>query len=120
MEKMVAYCGIICTECDAYLATQKNDLNLKKELAAKWSKEFNAEIKPEDINCDGCLSINGRHISYCFECGIRKCGIKRGLENCAYCGDLDCESLNKFHEMAPDAGKNIEEIRKNIKSKNQP
>ncbi|MCK4356498.1 DUF3795 domain-containing protein [Candidatus Bipolaricaulota bacterium] len=26
MEKMIAYCGLICTNCPAYIATQKNDL----------------------------------------------------------------------------------------------
>lgn len=25
MERMVAYCGIVCTECPAYIATQNND-----------------------------------------------------------------------------------------------
>jgi hypothetical protein len=26
MDKMIAYCGLVCTDCDAYIATQANDL----------------------------------------------------------------------------------------------
>jgi hypothetical protein len=29
---MIAYCGIICNKCPAYIATQKNDENEKKDL----------------------------------------------------------------------------------------
>ncbi|KUK85723.1 MAG: Uncharacterized protein XE03_1923 [candidate division TA06 bacterium 34_109] len=25
MDKMIAFCGLICTECPAFIATQKND-----------------------------------------------------------------------------------------------
>ncbi len=55
MDKMIAFCGIVCTECPAFLATQKDDHNERMKVAELWSKEFKAEIKPEDINCDGCL-----------------------------------------------------------------
>lgn len=112
MEKMVAYCGIVCSDCEALIATKNGDMKLKRELAEKWSKEFNSEIKPEDINCDGCLAVDGNHISYCYDCCIRKCGMEKGIENCGYCDKLDCESLNKFHEMAPEAKTKIDDIRK--------
>ena len=26
MDKMIAYCGLVCTDCEAYIATQANDL----------------------------------------------------------------------------------------------
>ncbi len=59
MEKMIAFCGIVCTECPAFLATQKDDDNKRKKVAEMWSKQFKSEIKPVDINCDGCLIENG-------------------------------------------------------------
>ncbi|HEC96016.1 MAG TPA: DUF3795 domain-containing protein, partial [Euryarchaeota archaeon] len=54
MEKIIGFCGLICSECPAYLATQKDDDNERRKVAETWSKEFNANMKPEDINYDGC------------------------------------------------------------------
>jgi len=96
MKKTIAYCGIICSECPAFLATQKNDDNERKKVAEMWSKQFNAEFKPEDINCDGCLSESERLFNYCRVCEIRKCGQEKGVKNCAYCDDYACETLNKL------------------------
>jgi len=112
MSKMIAFCGIDCTECKALIATQKNDNTMRREIAEEWSKEFGHEIKPEEINCDGCLTLEGRHINYCNICEIRKCRIEKDVENCAYCVDYKCEKLAKFHEQAPNAKNRLEEIRK--------
>lgn len=114
MEKMIAFCGINCSECKALIATQKDDDTMRREIAEDWSKEFGHEIKPEEINCDGCLIREGRHINYCDICEIRKCGIEKDAENCAYCVDYKCEKLEKFHEQAPKAKNRLEEIRKQM------
>jgi len=117
MEKIIAFCGINCTDCEAFIATQKDDDARRRKVAAEWSKEFGHEIKPEEINCDGCLSIDGRHINYCNVCEIRKCGMEKEVENCAYCIDYECEKLEKFHEQAPKAKERLEEIRQKISKK---
>ncbi len=114
MNKMIAFCGLICTECQAFLATQKNDDNEKMKVAELWSREFNADIKPEDINCDGCLSGNGRLFNHCKVCEIRKCAQEKGVENCAYCDDYACQKLSNFLNEAPAAKDTLEEIRKNL------
>ncbi|OYD13922.1 hypothetical protein CH333_09455 [candidate division WOR-3 bacterium JGI_Cruoil_03_44_89] len=114
MEKMIAYCGIKCSECPAFLATQKDDDNERKKVAEMWSKQFNAEIKPEDINCDGCLTEGGRLVDYCRVCEIRKCAREKRVENCAHCDDYGCEKLNKFITNVPDAKATLEEIRKSL------
>ncbi|MQY58729.1 MAG: DUF3795 domain-containing protein [Clostridia bacterium] len=114
MDKMIAFCGIVCTECPAFLATQKDDHNERMKVAELWSKEFKAEIKPEDINCDGCLSENGRLFGHCKVCEIRKCAQEKGIKNCAYCDDYACEKLSKFFGMASDAKATLEEIRKSL------
>ena len=45
-------------------------------------------------------------------CEIRKCGMDKGVKNCAYCADYGCDKLLKFFEMAPQAREKLEEIRK--------
>jgi len=114
VEKMIAFCGITCAECPAYIATQKNDDNERKKVAEMWSKELSSGINLEDINCDGCLQDEGRLFSYCRECPIKKCAQEKGLKNCAYCDEYPCERLNKILDFVPDAKLTLEEIRKNI------
>ena len=53
-KKMVAFCGIVCDDCRAFIATQRNDRKLKEEVAKAWSTEKET-LKPEDIDCDGCI-----------------------------------------------------------------
>ncbi|TKJ47939.1 hypothetical protein CEE34_01120 [Candidatus Aerophobetes bacterium Ae_b3a] len=114
MDKMIAFCGIVCTECEAFLATQKDDDNERRKVAELWCKEFKAEIKPEDINCDGCLSENGRLFDHCKVCEIRQCAQEKDIKNCAYCDDYACEKLNKFFDEASEAKITLEEIRKSF------
>jgi hypothetical protein len=53
-KSMIAYCGLNCAECAVFLATQKNDDDERKQVAEKWSKKFNWNLMPSDINCEGC------------------------------------------------------------------
>ena len=56
MDTMIAYCGLTCTECPGYIATQANDRAELERVAAMWRKEFDApEITVESVICDGCV-----------------------------------------------------------------
>ncbi len=114
-EKMIAYCGITCTECPAYIATQKNDDQLRAETAKKWSELFKASIKPEDINCDGCLADSERLFSQVSVCEIRKCAKSKNLKSCAYCAEYPCAKLTELFAFVPEAKATLEEIRKQKK-----
>lgn len=115
MDKMIAFCGLTCTECLAFIATQKDDVIERKKVAKVWSKEYKCDMKPEDINCDGCLTEEGgRVFNYCKTCEIRKCGQEKEIKNCAYCDDYACEKLTKFFDMAPKAKTALAEIKKNL------
>jgi hypothetical protein len=115
MNSMTAFCGIDCGECKALIATKKNDMKMKREIAEEWGKEFGHQMKPEDINCVGCAVAVGPHINYCSICEIRKCGVEKKVENCAYCVEYKCEKLAKFHEQAPKAKGQLDGIRAKIK-----
>ena len=111
-EKMIAFCGLGCSECPTFIATQKNDDKMRAETAKKWSEMFHADIKPGDINCDGCTSQSSKLFDYCGKCDIRKCGKEKNVKNCAYCDEYPCEKLSAFLKNVPEAKATLEEIRK--------
>ncbi|MHA2431115.1 MAG: DUF3795 domain-containing protein [Promethearchaeota archaeon] len=73
MSKIIAYCGLDCTDCPAYIATQTNNINKLEEIAKKWSNE-EMQFKANDILCDGCHS-DDRIFKWCKECDIKSCGM---------------------------------------------
>jgi hypothetical protein len=101
----------VCTDCPAYLATQRDDDVLRAKTAANWSQMFGVDIKPEAIHCDGCLATSGRLFHHCTVCEVRLCGLERGVLTCAHCGDYGCERITKFMEMAPEAKESLEAVR---------
>jgi hypothetical protein len=111
MEEMVAFCGLDCHQCGAFLATRENDDARREEVAELWSKEFGADIRPQDINCVGCTAEEGAHFNHCRICEIRKCGREKGVVNCAFCGDYPCAELSNFFEMVPEAKTRLDRIR---------
>ena len=112
MNKVLAYCGLDCGGCGAYLATKNNDDAQRVKTAEEWSKQFGYVLKPEDINCGGCTAKDELNFQYCTLCEIRKCGQEKKVKNCAYCSDYACEKLEKFFTKAPGAKANLEAIKK--------
>ena len=115
MQEMIAYCGLVCTGCPAYIATQENSDTLRKQVVEKWSTDL-YPIKVEDINCDGCLSVGKRLIKFCNECEVRACGSEKEIENCAHCEDYACSKLEKLWSMISSAEtkERLENIRKKL------
>jgi len=115
MDNIIAYCGMVCAECPAFIATQNDDQEALKQVAAQWSQEFDASFTPEDCICDGCLVLEGRSASYCHQCEIRACGIEKKVQNCAYCDEYTCEKLEKFFAFVPpDAKASLERVRQSL------
>ena len=114
MEKMIACCGLICTDCSAYLATQADDDGQRKKVAREWSIQYKAEIKPEDINCDGCMSGGDRIFGHCEVCEIRKCVQEKGFANCAHCSDYACEKLDFIFNAVPATKSTLDNIKKGL------
>ena len=114
MEEMIAFCGLACHECPAFLATKVNDDEKRAEVAQLWSKQYNADIKPADINCYGCLSDGENIFGHCKVCEIRKCGKEKNIINCAYCDEYSCEKLGMVINMMPDAKKRLDDIKNKL------
>ena len=78
MATMIAYCGLDCAGCEAYLATQANDEAAKQKLLEKWRVEFDApEMTMASVTCDGCTSTE-RLGGYCQACPVRACAVEEG------------------------------------------
>ena len=110
MDKIIAYCGLVCSDCPAYIATQANDPDALERVARQWREEYNApDTTVESVVCDGCLG-DGRKSAYCPQCDIRACGVSRGVANCGYCPDYACEKLERFFGMVPNARSVLDQV----------
>ena len=113
MSEIIAYCGLDCAGCDAFIATQAKDLERKKEMAKRWTKGLDVEFRPEDIDCTGCMSdkISG----WCTKvCKIRPCAVAKKVKTCAHCEDYRCDKLDEFLSNEPKAARTLEAIRRTL------
>lgn len=108
MSDMIAYCGLDCRKCDAYLATVNDDQELREKTAKLWAELNHAPILPEHINCDGCR-VDGRKTVYCQSlCGIRQCALQREVTTCGDCQEMEtCPTVGALLSNNPDALKNL-------------
>lgn len=109
MKQLIACCGIDCENCDARIATVRNDDELKEKTAREWSVINNApEITAATINCMGCRT-DGAKFAYCSNyCNIRKCVYEKGFNTCGDCEELEnCQIVAPIFQHAPAAKENL-------------
>ena len=112
MDKMIGYCGLVCTGCPAYVATQANDQAALERVAAQWREEYNfPDITVDGVKCDGCVTAAGFKCAHWHECEIRACAMERGVANCAHCADYACDTLEGFLGFVPDARATLDGVR---------
>ena len=98
-DRIIAYCGLVCTGCPAYIATQADDQASLEQVAAQWREEFNApDITVESVICDGCLTDDGRLIAVVVNCDVRNCSLDQEVANCAHCEEYACDTLDALFE----------------------
>jgi hypothetical protein len=117
MDEQISFCGLTCNKCPMFKATQTNDNKKRAEIAQSWGKYINRALTAEDINCDGCIQTDGRLFGECNHCEVRNCGMEKGIDNCAYCDEFDCDKLARVYAHVvpwPFARAKLEEIRNSI------
>ena len=110
VEIMIAKCGLICTECDAYLATQANDIEALTRMAEEANQQYGMSMTWEDSRCFGCQT-ELKKIPYCDSCTVRLCANQHQVETCAHCPDFGCETISRFMEDVPQAAATLTDIR---------
>lgn len=108
--EMIACCGLVCSQCPAFLATQAGDEEKARQTAELWSRQYKVEVRVENVWCDGCMAP-GRKCGHCGECEIRACALQRGVATCAACDDYGCETIGRFLAMVPPAKETLERLR---------
>ena len=109
MRKMIAYCGLDCEKCDAYLATINDDQALREQTAKLWSEKNHADIRPEYINCEGCRADGVKTFFCTNQCEIRRCALDKCFETCGDCaGMAGCKTVKTIHDHVEDAARNLQ------------
>ena len=108
MKQLIAYCGLNCEKCEAYIATQNNDNALREKVARLWSEMNGVEITPEMINCDGCR-VNGVKTPFCDKyCQIRQCALVKAFETCGNCSEMEnCQTVGMIISNNAEALSNL-------------
>ena len=112
MNTLISCCGLNCADCGARKATFLNDDELRKQTAEEWSKQFNATIPFEMINCTGCRE-EGVKFVHCNECEVRNCVQAKGYATCGDCAELEtCSIVSGIHQYAPEALANLKGLKR--------
>ncbi len=106
MDTVMSACGVICSDCAAYLAAPKGP-SYRKEAAEAWSRIYGFQTEPEKMSCGGCLSPDDRVFYTSVRCTARRCCLNKGSANCAECPEKSCGLLQRAQsnwDTVPDTG----------------
>ena len=87
---LVGACGLLCFECELYLAREDQALRIK--LAKQIQEESGFEIEPDLVTCGGCFSPGNE--CWSPDCKIRRCCVEvHGITHCSGCSPVPCQTL---------------------------
>lgn len=113
-KERLSYCGINCSTCPAYVATQKDQENVKIKIAKLWSDKDH-QYEACEISCKGCHEPWGKKFRHCQECEVRACARGKLYATCAECPDYPCNKLEHLLNTLDKkiARRNLDELRSN-------
>ncbi len=91
---MKSACGVLCSQCPAYLATARGP-EYQQQTAAAWERIYRLSVTAEQLACGGCLAPDEEVFHTSRGCEARLCCRERGLGSCAECDEDDCAKLAK-------------------------
>ena len=107
--KMMSACGVMCSECPAYLAASKG-LSFQQQVVEAWRRIYGLNEIAANISCGGCLGSDEHLFHTSRRCKARRCCRSKGLKSCAECHKERCEDLEKAQSVwdeVPNIGSNL-------------
>lgn len=110
----IAFCGLDCGQCPAFLAHMQDDQELRGKTAQEWSRIYGSNIQSDDVNCTGCLG-NGVQFPWCSTgCPIRICAMERHVSSCGVCSGYPCERVEFVTGHSQEARTRLDAISRSV------
>ena len=109
MARMMSACGVLCSDCPAYLGDVKGVAHQQCTVAA-WKRIYGLNESVENIACGGCLAPDDQLFHTCRTCKARHCCRSKGFSTCAECPVERCPDLEKAQSVwdgVPDLAKTL-------------
>ncbi len=90
------YCGHDCSKCVTYIATQKNDDNLRRQSQSFYTEKFGLDIPLEKFNCNGGRS--DKVFELCKDCPIVECCEQHDVDSCSKCPEYPCKEISDYQK----------------------
>lgn len=98
MARMVSACGVLCSDCPAYLGDVKGVAHQQCTVAA-WKTIYGLTEPVENIACGGCLGPDDQLFHTSRTCKARRCCRSKGLSTCAECPVQRCPDLERAQSL---------------------
>ena len=98
MARMMSACGVLCSDCPAYLADVKGVAH-QQRTAAAWNRIYGLNESAGSIACGGCLAPDDRVFHTCRACKARLCCQSKGFNTCAECPVEHCPDLENAQSL---------------------
>ncbi len=89
------YCGYQCPDdCPMLVATQKNDIEMKKDgyKQWKWKEKFGIDFDAQKVFCWGCKNEEKPRSMLVDKCPVRLCAMEKEYKTCIQCDGLkECD-----------------------------
>jgi hypothetical protein len=109
MARMMSACGVLCSDCPAYLGDVKGIAHQKRTVDA-WKRIYGLNETIENISCGGCLGPDDQLFHTSRTCKARHCCRSKGFSTCAECPVEGCPDLEKAQSLwdsVPDLAKTL-------------
>ncbi len=96
MADVIARCGYRCDLCLIYRENLEKDEQNRQRFRDALEKYYGEKLTLEECYCDGCMTDDSENpVRITKDCEVRRCVIAKSIENCAYCVQYPCNSLEK-------------------------
>jgi len=94
MTSSISACGVLCSECPAYLGAARGAMH-QQRTADAWRRIYGLTETAADVSCGGCLSRDGDVFRTSRTCKARLCCRSKSFASCAECPVDSCPDLEK-------------------------